>query len=185
MIAIFFVFHYHTICLPAHSGRVTSLIHFLAASDDEIKEFWKVMLDIDASLESCAYTKKTIKSKDANLNIISHCCHYSFTVKKCFVEFCGICSPFRLPPEVYHNLHHLPDPVLSNSEKGHYNSFDEVYGTQTSKQDQPSAKKAKEVGSHCFTVRCVKYANLMLQCEEFELVYIVRENPLKVKQVLI
>ena len=45
-----------------------------AASDDEIKEFWKVMLDIDASLESCFCTEKRIKSKDAILNFISHCC---------------------------------------------------------------------------------------------------------------
>lgn len=78
------------------------------------------MLNIDASLESCFYTKKTIKSKDAILNFISHCCqqrHYSFTVKKCFVETCSICSPSRLPPEVYQSLHYLPDPVLSDSEE--------------------------------------------------------------------
>jgi len=48
---------------------------FFAASDDEIKEFWKAMLDIDASLESCSYTKKTMKSKDAIF--ISHCCQQS------------------------------------------------------------------------------------------------------------
>lgn len=146
--------------------KVDKLDAFFAASDDEIKEFWKAMLDIDASLESCSYTKKTIKSKDAIF--IGHCCqqrHYSFTIKKCFMDSCTICSPPTLPPEV----HYLPDPVLSDSEEGHYKSFDEVYGEQTTEKDRPSAKKAEEVGSRRFTVKSVKNANLMLQCEECEL----------------
>jgi len=70
---------------------------------------------------------------------------------------------------VYQNLHYLPDPVSSDSEEGHYKSFDEVYGEQTTEKDQPSAKKAKEVSSCRFTVKSVKNANLMLRCEECEL----------------
>ena len=85
------------------------------------------------------------------------------------METCSICSLSRLPPEVYQSLHYLPDPVLSDSEEGHYKSFDEVYGEETTEKDRPSAKKAKEVGSRRFTVKNVKNANLMLQCEECEL----------------
>jgi len=118
---------------------------FFAASDDEIKEFWKVMLDIDASLESCSYTKNCCQQR-----------HYSFTVKKCFVESCSICSALMLPPEV----HYLSDPVLSDSEEGHYKSFDEVYGEQTTEKDRLSVKKVKEVGSRHFTVKSVKNASM-------------------------
>ena len=69
---------------------------------------------------------------------------------------------------MYQSLHYLPDPVLSDSE-GHYKSFDEVYGEQTTEKYQPSAKKVKKAGSCRFTVKNVKNADLMLQCEEREL----------------
>jgi len=74
-------------------------------------------------------------------------------------------SAYTLP----HEVHYLPDPVLSDSEEGHDKSFDEVYGEQTTEKDRPSAKKAEEVDSRHFTGKSVKNANLMLQCEECEL----------------
>ena len=157
---------------------------FYAVSDSEIKEFWKVMLDIDASLESCSYTKKTIKSKDDILKFISHCCqqrHYSFVIKKCFSDSCDICSPPRLPADVYQNLQYLPDPVLSDTEEGHYKSFDEVYGEQTTEKDRPSIKKI-ETRSHCYTLKNVKNADMMLQCEECELWRLVYSETKLTKQ---
>lgn len=60
---------------------------------------------------------------------------------------------------MYQNLQYLPDPVLSDSEEGHYKSFDEVYGEQTTEKDRPSAQKAKEVGSCRFIARSVKSGN--------------------------
>jgi len=74
------------------------------------------MLNIDASLESNAYTKKTVKSKDdmlhqALLSLLILC------EEMLFVPHLGV------PSEVYQNL---PDPVLSDKEEGHYKSFDEV-----------------------------------------------------------
>lgn len=69
---------------------------FFAASEFEVEEFWKVLLDIDASIESCSYTKKTIKSKEDMLHFISHCCqqrHYSFCVKNVFQNPVAFVSP--------------------------------------------------------------------------------------------
>ena len=130
------------------------------------------MLDIDASLENCSYIRRKQSSPrmtfwSLSVTVVSE--DTTLTVKKCFSESCGICSPPRLPPAVYQDLHYLPDPILSDSEDGHYKSFDKMYGQQTTEKDRPSAKRAKETGSHCFTVKNVKNANLMLQCEECEL----------------
>lgn len=158
---------------------------FSAASDCEITEFWKVMLDIDATLKSCSYTKKTIKSKGNMLKFISHCCqarHYSFCVRKCFSDTCTICAPPRLPQEVYQRLHFLPDPMLSDTEDGHYKSFDEVFGETTSEKDRPSAIKKAEEGSHRFTLKNVKNADVMLQCEECELWRLVYSETKLTKQ---
>ena len=149
---------------------------FDAVSDSEIKEFWKVMLHIHASLQSCSYTKKTIKSRDDMLKFISHCCqarHYSFCVNKCFSESCPICAP---PREVHQSLHFLPDPILSDTEEDHYKSFDEVYGESTSEKDRPSAIKKADAGSHRFTLKNVKNADIMLQCEECELWRLVQRH---------
>lgn len=126
--------------------KESKLETFFVASDSEIEKFWKVMLDIDDSLENCSYTKKTIKSKDI-LKFISHCCqqrHCSFTIKKCFSESCSICSPPRLPPKVYQDLHYLPDPLLSDSDDGHI--LQEFWWSLWHAdywEDQPSTKKQR------------------------------------------
>lgn len=44
--------------------KESKLETFFAASDSEIEKFWKVMLDTEASLESCSYTKKQKQKKN-------------------------------------------------------------------------------------------------------------------------
>ena len=41
-------------------------------------------------------------------------------------DSCHICKPLRLPPEVFGNFKHLPDPVPGDD--GHYQPMDSVYG---------------------------------------------------------
>ena len=40
-----------------------------------------------------------------------------------------MCKPVRLRPDVFANLHHLPDPVMSSD--GHYCQFKDVLGVAT------------------------------------------------------
>lgn len=79
-----------------------------------------------------------------------------------------MCNVPRLPAEVFETLHFLPDPILSESEEGHYQAFHEVYGKPTTEKDRPSTKKSSTTHSRRYTLKHIKNANLMLQCEECE-----------------
>ncbi len=60
---------------------------FFAATDAEIESFWKVLFDIDDSIDTWLQTKKSIKSRESILKYLEHCCqqrHYTFVIKKCF-----------------------------------------------------------------------------------------------------
>ena len=72
--------------------------------------------------------------------------------------------------------------MLSDTEDGHYKSFDEVFGETTSEKDRPSAIKKTEAGSHCFTPKNVKNADMTLQCEECELWRLVYSETKLTKQ---
>lgn len=72
------------------------------------------------------------------------------------------------PYIIFQSLYHLPDPILSDTESGHYKPFNDVYGKATTEKDLPS-KKATATASRRFTLKHVKNANLMLQCEECDL----------------
>ncbi len=79
-----------------------------------------------------------------------------------------MCNVPRLPAEVFETLHFLPDPILSESEEGHYQAFHEVYVKPTTEKDRPSTKKSSTTHSRRYTLKHIKNANLMLQCEECE-----------------
>lgn len=96
--------------------------------------------------------------------------HYSFCVKKCGKSDCTICTPPRLPNEVFEKLAFLPNPVLQ--EDGHYKPFDTVYGTKTSEEHRPSLQKRptrRKTLSFVASVQHAKNTNLMVQCEECEM----------------
>ena len=100
---------------------------------------------------------------------MDHCCrcrHYSFDILKCSSSACTICKPPRLPQETFDKLHHSPDPIIGSDQ--HYLPFEEVYGTETTEKDRPSAQKSKD-GGRKFTLKHVKNANIMLMCDECSL----------------
>lgn len=100
---------------------------------------------------------------------MAHCCksrHYYFGILKCGSLNCNICKVPRLPQEVFSTLHHLPDPILG--EEAHFVPFESVYGTDTTEKDRPSAQKSRD-GGRKYTLKHVKNANLMLQCDDCSL----------------
>lgn len=62
-------------------------------------------------------------------------------IKKCSDPACAFCSMSgpRLPPEVFAELHFLPDSV-EGEETNKYLPFDKVYGQKTTEKDCPSVK---------------------------------------------
>ena len=63
-----------------------------------------------------------------------------FQIKKCTEPACWYCTlnPPRLPPEVFQDLHFIPDPVRSIGDPTKYASLQEVYGKQTDDSERPS-----------------------------------------------
>lgn len=83
---------------------------------------------------------------DSNLkqvpNIEGPLLHYAFSIKKCGMQHCTICLPPQLPPDVFSTL---PDPVTVPDPENyqHYKTFDDLYGTLTSKKHRPSLKDGR------------------------------------------
>jgi len=109
-------------------GKVINV--FSSATEHEMAEFEKGLLEVDKTLTIGEKLKKG-SLDDQNLKrFYDHCCqqrHYSFCIKKCGKLDCDICKPPRLPPEIFETLAFLPDPVPLGD--GHYKPFDTVYNT--------------------------------------------------------
>ena len=94
--------------------------------------------------------------------------YYMFSIKKCNIIECTICYISRLPPNIFANLHHLPDPVPRGD---HYELFEEVYGKMTREERRPSLKENK-VTSHGMlyspTTQTAKHSVIIIQCHECE-----------------
>ena len=144
---------------------------FSAASELEIEEVWNSLHAIDSTLNlRDKHQKGSLSSHPSLKAFLSHCCqerHYSFCVKKCGHSTCDICKAPRLPPEIFSQIHHLPDPIPACD--GHYKSFNEIYGTPTTETHRPSsmkhAGKAKTL-PFVASVQHVRNVSLMVQCEE-------------------
>ena len=143
---------------------------YFSASSMEIEEFWNILLRIDETLDHhVSYTKSEIKDKEQLLKFLKHCCqerHYLFCIKKCGGTDCTTCTPPRMPEETFPQLHNLPDPLIGEDE--HYQPFVDVFGTTTTEKDRPSLQPSRD-GGRRFTLKNVKNANLMLQCEQCSL----------------
>lgn len=147
-----------------------------AASDDEIQSFWEILLQIESNLQLTDTTKTAIADKADLLAYMKHCCkiqHYSFQIKKCRVENCTMCKPIRMQPEVFANLHFLPDPVPEGD--GHYKAFADLYGTPTTEKYRPSLLEAQKQKVHKRTLdfytsqQHVTNVGIVIQCEECEM----------------
>ena len=114
---------------------------------------WRVFFDhlhnFEPNLTSSHRSKECISKLDGLKQFMDHCCHirkYVFSVKKCGEQDCSICSPPRLPPEIFSQLFHLPDPIPASGD--HYKPFEEVYGTKTTEKHHPSFTEPGKGGRH-------------------------------------
>ena len=116
------------------------------SADDEMKDFWEVLLLIDDTVQQSDSAKSILSSRPKLKEFFDHCCqlrHYSFCIKICGKESCKICLPLRMDATVFSALRFLPDPLLG--EDGHYLPFSEVHERSTTERDRPSldSKEAK------------------------------------------
>ena len=102
-------------------------------------------IQLDPSLTS-KETAQALPEKPLLLAYLKHACRerkYFFSVKKCGIAGCTLCLKPQLPPDVFSTLHHLPDPIPVKTNEGHYQTFDELYGTKTSEKYLPSKNSSK------------------------------------------
>lgn len=89
-----------------------------------------------------------------------------FSIKKCDQLECEVCDFPRLPPSIFNDLHHLPDPTPDSD---HFFSFDALYGTETTEIHRPSLKEV-EGKSHGMsfspTAQYAKNTMLTITCVE-------------------
>jgi hypothetical protein len=91
---------------------------------------------LDPTLSSFDLTKKDLKTYPKLQEFLStHCksTHCLFSVKECGSDDCEFCTPPRLSPELFNEVHHLPDPMPNGD---HYHPFSAVYGTDTSEEQK-------------------------------------------------
>ena len=73
---------------------------------------------------------------------LTHCClqrHYFFEVRKCGNAECAwVCGRVRLSTEEFSKITLFPDPMMKDD--GHFKSFEELHGADTSENDIPSLK---------------------------------------------
>ena len=91
-------------------------------------------------------TAQALPEKPLLLAYLKHACRerkYFFSVKKYRIAGCTSCLRPQLPPDVFSTLHHIPHPIPSETNEGHYQTFGELYGTETSEKYLPSKNSSK------------------------------------------
>ena len=165
--------------LKLHNEFIQS---FFSATSAEISDFWSAIMCIDATLsEDAVYRRDTMKDHPKILEFINHCCqagHYSFDILKCGEVSCNICTPIRLPLDVFKKLRHIPFPV-PDGDGGHYLPFADVFSSSNDNTEKyrPSykppgellSKRAKRKLSYYAHVQHAKNSDLMLQCAECDM----------------
>ncbi|ESO88715.1 hypothetical protein LOTGIDRAFT_165499 [Lottia gigantea] len=90
-------------------------------------------------------------------------------VKKCGTPTCHVCGAPRLPPDIFAELDHLPDPIPEPG-SGSYQHFDDLYGkVETTEKFLPSAKATPEKGNKCPfnpTAQTAKNVGTVIQCAD-------------------
>ncbi|CAB5209769.1 unnamed protein product [Rhizophagus irregularis] len=148
-------------------------ITYKSATEEEIKDLWESLLEIEDSLNMDDRTKKDIKDKAKLQEFYDHCCksrHYFFQIKKCGAIDCNICKPIRSDELDFSQVHSLPDPVPI-ADKTNYKQFEDVYGTITTEQYRPSLlnQQQKKKRAHIEfgpTAQFVRNVGIVIECCE-------------------
>ena len=140
------------------------------ATGEEMEELNEQLRNIDFVDLSNSVKKSMLKNMPKLKEFMDHCCqirHYSFCIKKCGQSDCHICKEPRLPPEVFCDLHMLPDPTPGD--EGHYRPFDSVYGKTTSEVHRPSLSKSskrRKTLPFIASIQHAKNTNVLVECVE-------------------
>ncbi|CAB5356215.1 unnamed protein product [Rhizophagus irregularis] len=148
-------------------------INLMEATEEEIKDLWESLLEIEDSLNMDDRTKKDIKDKAKLQEFYDHCCksrHYFFQIKKCGAIDCDICKPIRSDELDFSQVHSLPDPIPI-ADKTNYKQFEDVYGTITTEQYRPSLlnQQQKKKRAHIEfgpTAQFVRNVGIVIECCE-------------------
>ena len=81
---------------------------------------------------------------------------------------CTVCQPIRLRKEIFDQASHLPDPVPDEANKGHYQKFSDIFGTEITEIHLPSFKLMEQENMMGFTTlkQHVLITNLTIICTE-------------------
>lgn len=123
-------------------------------------------------IESGRYYTACYTDKESLKAFFVHCCefrHYSFKLKKCDSPTCTTCKPIWHDSQRFQSLHFLPSP--SPADDGHYRSFEDMYGQNTTDEHRPSLKAKRPCNSIGFSAsqQHVKNVDIVIQCEECDL----------------
>ena len=168
-----------------------------APSDADLHQVWEVLSRIDGVRDvpekfDQKSLQKMLKNRPKVKEVLDHCCvakHYVLTFTKCGKEVCehGICTPPTMAG--FNDLQSIPDPVPG--EDGHYKTFQELYGTETSEIHRPSLA-SKEEKSHNVpfppskqTANNVTEHVTCSQCDKRRLLYSARKVRLSTKMSLL
>ena len=90
---------------------------FESASNDEIDQFFSILLKVDSLLTKDSMTRKSVEKLACLQAFISYCClfrKYALTIRKCGKSDCSICSPVRMAPDVFTSKNPIPIHFFSN-----------------------------------------------------------------------
>ena len=131
---------------------------------------WETVTEIEPLVDPKEkITKQSLSSKPSLSGFLEHCCrqrHYFFEIRKCGSTSCATCKPLRLPEDIFSRLQPLPDPMPGID--GHYLSFEESFGKETSERHRPSLQpkpKRKTLPFHG-VLQHVTNVNMVVQCGE-------------------
>lgn len=145
-----------------------SFIPVESADNQEIEDFWEVLLLVEDSLQQSDSAKAILSSRPKLKEFLEHCCqqrHYSFCIKKCGNNSCTICLPVRMDASKFSALRFLPDPLLG--EDSHYLPFSDVFDKTTTEKDRPSLKAKKQKSlSYSPSKQHATNVGVVIQCEE-------------------
>ncbi|PKK64053.1 hypothetical protein RhiirC2_788029 [Rhizophagus irregularis] len=131
-------------------------INLMEATEEEIKDLWESLLEIEDSLNMDDRTKKDIKDKAKLQEFYDHCCksrHYFFQIKKCGAIDCNICKPIRSDELDFSQVHSLPDPIPI-ADKTNYKQFEDK---RAHIEFGPTAQFVRNVGIVIECCECNKW----------------------------
>jgi hypothetical protein len=83
-------------------GKKFTVTH--SSSESEINEMWELLLNIEPLLTMENLTRKSLEKLPTLNNFMKHCCtfaKYSLTIKKCGQIECSLCTPVKMPLDIF------------------------------------------------------------------------------------